>query len=150
MFDLGEIERTRRGIYRFAAFPASSHGHLMIATLWPTLRSPRFRAVISHESALELHGLLPANQVPAHVTLPKRASMSRMVPPEFRLHYAELRSTEVKVVDSVTTTTVARAIQDVCANRGSGHDLHALIAQALTMGMLTAGEADELALLRPR
>ena len=49
----GRYERVRRGLYRLRHFPSSPYEHVMAA--WLPLRDAG--AVVSHESALELHGL---------------------------------------------------------------------------------------------
>src|SRR6187431_1886442 len=51
----GRVARVRRGIYRLVHFPAGEHEELVIAWLW----SER-AGVVSHQSALALHGLSDA------------------------------------------------------------------------------------------
>src|SRR5437867_12575308 len=52
LHETGDIERVSRGVYRLARFPLSPLGHYMEATLWPQVRRPDVRGVISHVSAL--------------------------------------------------------------------------------------------------
>ena len=53
----GDIERVSRGVYRFTRFPVSQLGHYMEAALWPQVRRPEVVGVVSHQSALSIHGL---------------------------------------------------------------------------------------------
>ncbi len=48
----GRVVRMRRGIYRLVHFPAGEHEELVIAWLWSKLAG-----VVSHQTALALHGL---------------------------------------------------------------------------------------------
>lgn len=53
----GDIERVTRGVYRLTRYPISPLGQYMEAALWPQVRRPDARGVISHESALAIYGL---------------------------------------------------------------------------------------------
>src|SRR6185295_13783337 len=61
----GRVARTRRGIYRLIHFPAGEHEELVIAWLWSEQAG-----VISHQTALALHGLSDVLSVHIHLTLP--------------------------------------------------------------------------------
>src|SRR6185312_13920789 len=58
--------RVRRGIYRLVHFPAGEHEDLVVAWLWSELAG-----VVSHQSALALHGLSDALPAHIHLTLPE-------------------------------------------------------------------------------
>src|SRR3954469_3103911 len=53
----GNFERVERGLYRLPTVPASEHGDLIRLSLWSRNRADVPQAVVSHESALVLHGL---------------------------------------------------------------------------------------------
>src|ERR1700761_3781818 len=63
----GRYERVRRGLYRLRHFPTSPQEHVMAA--WLPLRDNG--AVVSHESALELHDLSDVIPDAVHLTVPR-------------------------------------------------------------------------------
>jgi predicted transcriptional regulator of viral defense system len=140
----GDIERVTRGVYRLTRYPVSPLGQYMEAALWPQVRRPDARGVISHESALAVYGLSDASPAKVHVTLPMDFRIRRAVPKRLALHYADLKPREVQQVDGVPVTTAVRAIRDAHA----AHLGPALIRQAITdgrrTGHLTLDDADQL------
>lgn len=140
----GDIERVTRGVYRLTRYPVSPLGQYMEAALWPQVRRPDARGVISHESALAVYGLSDASPAKVHVTLPMDFRIRRAVPKRLSLHYADLKPREVQQVEGVPVTTAARAIRDAHA----AHLGPALIRQAITdgrrTGHLTLDDADRL------
>lgn len=140
----GDIERVTRGVYRLTRFPLSPHGQYMEAALWPQVRRPDARAVISHVSALVLHELSEVSPAKIHITLPPQLRVRRAVPPQLVLHFASLAPEDVQVVEGVPVTTPTRTIRDVHA----AHLGPALIRRAITdgrrTGRLTHDEADRL------
>jgi predicted transcriptional regulator of viral defense system len=140
----GDIERVTRGVYRLTRYPVSPLGQYMEAALWPQVRRPDARGVISHESALAVYGLSDASPAKVHVTLPVDFRIRRAVPKRLALHYADLQPREVQQVEGVPVTTAARAIRDAHA----AHLGPALIRQAITdgrrTGHLTLDDADQL------
>ena len=101
----GDIERVSRGVYRFARFPVSRHGHFMEAVLWPQVRRPDVAGVVSHESALAIHELSDVSPARVHVTLPTAVRIRRQVPKGLVIHYADLAPEDVERVEGVPVTT---------------------------------------------
>jgi predicted transcriptional regulator of viral defense system len=140
----GDIERASRGVYRLARYPVSPLGHYMEAALWPQVRRPDARGVISHESALALYEISDVSPARVHITLPVSFRMRRAVPRGLVLHYADLAVEDVRQVEGVPVTTPERTIRDAQAD-----DLgHALVRQAIAdgrrRGHLTLDVADRL------
>jgi predicted transcriptional regulator of viral defense system len=140
----GDIERVTRGVYRLTRYPISPLGQYMEAALWPQVRRPDARGVISHESALAIYGLSDASPAKVHLTLPTAFRIRRAVPKRLALHYADLKPKDLQQVEGVPVTTAARAIRDA-------HVTHlgpALIRQAINdgrrTGHLTLDEAEQL------
>lgn len=140
----GDVERVSRGVYRFTRFPVSPLGHYMEAVLWPQVRRPDVAGVISHQSALTIHGLSDVNPARIHVTLPAAVRLRRDVPKVLVIHYADLDTTDVERVQGIPVTTPAKSIRDAHA----GHLGDALIAQAIAdgrrVGTLATAEANRL------
>lgn len=80
----GRYERERRGLYRLKHFPTSSREHVMAA--WLPLQGAD--AVVSHESALELHELSDVVPTSVHLSVP-RARRGVRARPGVRLHTFE-------------------------------------------------------------
>ncbi len=140
----GDIERVSRGVYRLTRFPVSPLGQYMEAALWPQVRRPDARAVISHVSALALHELSKVSPAKIHITLPPDLRLRRAVPPRLVLHFAPLISEDVQVVEGVPVTTPARTIRDVHAAHIGPALIRRAIADGRRTGRLTQDEADRL------
>jgi len=139
-----DIERVSRGVYRLTRFPASALGQFMEATLWPQVRRPGTRGVLSHESALSLYQLSDTNPAKVHITLSPAMRIRREIPKYLVIHYAALGPQDVKLVEGIPVTTPERAIRDVHAN----HLGQALVRQAIVdgrrSGHLTFEQSDRL------
>lgn len=132
----GKVIRVRRGIYRVVHFPAGEQEELVAAWLWTELAG-----VVSHQSALALHGLsdvLPAN---IHLTLPAEWRRRRFrVPSGVVLHHADVPEKDRTWFGAVPTTNPRRSLND-CAKDGLSPDLLRQAAQqALRRGLVTKSE----------
>ncbi len=123
----GTLERPLRGIYRLAHFPPGEHEDLVVAWLWSG-----GLAVVSHESALQLHELSDAMPARIHLTLPlDESGRRRVVPDTYVLHFADLADADRAWVGPVAVTTPVRAVLDVAAANGDA----GLVAQAIDQGI---------------
>ena len=123
----GNLERPHRGIYRLAHFPPSDNEDLVVAWLWSGEET-----VVSHESALQLHDLSDAMPARIHLTVPAaQRSRRRVVPPLYRLHFANVRPDERTWIGPVPVTTPEKTVRDVAAAHGDA----ALVAQAIEQGI---------------
>jgi len=120
----GHLLRISRGLYRLAGFPNGPHEETIAA--WLKLQ-PR-GAVVSHETALALHGLAcgQADDAPIHLTLPRtKRPRSRRPEPTIAAHpiaahpiavhttTVPIPSADVTSRAGVRLTTLARTIVDV-------------------------------------
>jgi predicted transcriptional regulator of viral defense system len=128
-----DIERLSRGVYRLARYPISPFGQYMEASLWPQVRRPEMRGVISHESALALYGLSDVSPSKVHITLPPELRIRRTPPAQLVIHYASLDPKDVQMFEGIPVTTAERAIRDVHA----AHLGPALVRQAIEDGRRT-------------
>lgn len=136
----GRVVRTRRGIYRLVHFPAGEHEELVIAWLW----SER-AGVISHETALALHGLSDALPASVHLTLPRAWRSRRFrVPVGVVLHHADVPPDDRAWFGAVPTTNPRRTLYD-CARKNISPDLLRQAAQqAVRRGLVTKAELGEV------
>ena len=140
----GDIERVSRGVYRLMRFPLSPFGQYMEAALWPQVRRPGARAVISHVSALALHELSEVSPAKIHITLQPDLRVRRAVPRQMVVHFAPLASGDIQVVEGVPVTTPVRTIHDVHAAHLGPALVRQAIADGRRTGRLTHAEADRL------
>jgi predicted transcriptional regulator of viral defense system len=132
----GRAIRIRRGIYRLVHFPAGEHEELVAVWLW----SER-AGVVSHQTALALHGLSDALPAHVHLTLPSAWRRRRFrVPEGVVLHHADVPPEERSWFGAVPTTQPQRSLND-CAREGLSPELLRQAAeQALRRGLVTRAE----------
>ena len=136
----GRIARRRRGIYRLVHFPSGEQEELVTAWLWTDSQG-----VLSHQTALALHGLSDVLPAKIHLTLPLSWRRRRFrVPRGLVLHHADVSRGERTWVGAVPVTSARRTLND-CAMAGLSPDLLRQGAkQALTRGLVTKAEIGEV------
>lgn len=137
---VGRAVRVRRGIYRLVHFPAGEHEEFVLAWLW----SER-AGLVSHQSALALHGLsdvLPSN---IHLSLPSTWRRRRLrVPEDVVLHYADVPQLDRSWFGAVPTTNPRRSLND-CAREGLSPELLRQAAQqGLRRGLVTKADLGDV------
>jgi predicted transcriptional regulator of viral defense system len=135
----GLVEHVARGVYRFPIVSTTALDQYMEAVLWP-----RRTAVLSHETALDLHGLCDVNPARIHLTVPAEYRLRRDMPRVYQLHRRDLDPADVTLHEGIPIVTVSRAIRDgVEANLG-GHLIDQAIDTARRRGLLTPAELHAL------
>jgi len=141
----GRYLRVRRGLYRLRDFPSSTHEQFMAA--WLPLRDAG--AVVSHESALELHGLSDLIPDAIHLSLP-RSGRGQRRRPGVRLHTLEHPPgpAEVMEIDGLPVTNAERTVVDVVEAGARPEQIEMAIDQALERGLTTSGRLGAVASTR--
>jgi predicted transcriptional regulator of viral defense system len=136
----GRVAWTRRGIYRLVHFPAGGHEELVTAWLWSEQAG-----VVSHQTALALHGLSDALPAHVHLTLPRAWRGRRFrVPTGVVLHHADVPPEERAWFGAVPTTNPRRSLND-CAREDMSPDLLRQAAQqAIRRGLVTKAELGDV------
>ena len=136
----GRVRRLQRGIYRLVHFPATEHEELVTAWLWSEQAG-----VISHQTALSLHGLSDVLPAQIHLTLPAAWSKRRFrVPPDVVLHHADVAPEDRAWFSAVPITNPRRTLND-CAREGLSPELLRQAAQqALRRGLVTRAELGDV------
>ena len=136
----GKVRRLRRGIYRLVHFPAGEHEDLVAAWLWS-----EGAGVVSHQTALALHGLSDALPSHLHLTLPAAWRRRRFrVPPGVVLHHAEVPPGDRGWFGAVPITSPRRSLSD-CARGDLPPDLLRQAArQALRRGLVVASDLGDV------
>lgn len=101
----GQVERAGHGIYRFTAIPPKQLDTFMLATLWP-----RGLGVISHDSALDLHGLCDINPARIHLTVPPGLRLRRRGAERYVVHEQPLKPAQVTLHEGIRIVSAAHAI----------------------------------------
>ena len=143
---IGRAIRARRGVYRLVHFPAGEHEDLVASWLWSEQAG-----VVSHQTALALHGLSDALPAHVHLTLPSAWRRRRFrVPADVVLHHADVPSEERTWFGAVPTTNPGRSLND-CAREGLSPELLRQAAQqALRRGLVIQVDlGDVQAALKP-
>ncbi len=121
--------RIDRGLFRLAEWVPDVHDDLARWTLWS-----KGRAVVSHETALGVHGIGEFESPRIHLTVPRGF---RMRDRALVLHFAELPAEDVEQRRGFVITTVSRSLIDVAAAGGEEDQLGHAIEEALAAGAVT-------------
>jgi predicted transcriptional regulator of viral defense system len=137
----GRVVRVRHGIYRIVHFPAGENEDLVAAWLWSGAAG-----VVSHETALTLHGLSDVLPAQLHLTVPAWWSKRRLrVPRGLVLHHQDLPADARTWFGALPTTTVTQTLND-CATDGLSPELLGQAArQALRRGLAVRGDLGAVA-----
>ena len=143
----GRYERVGHGIYRLRHFPTSPLEHVVAA--WLPLRPAR--AVVSHESALELYDLADVIPDAVHVSLP-RSQRGQRQRDGVRLHTLArpLKADEIRDVAGIATTSPERTLIDCIETGTQPEQVELAIHQALQRGPATASRLTDAATTRSR
>jgi predicted transcriptional regulator of viral defense system len=102
----GIIERLAHGVYRISELAGDRlEQHQEALLRFPT-------AVLSHDTALDLHELCNINPARIHVTVPCRLRVRKKVPSWLVLHRRDLDERETAWHEGLAIVTPARAILD--------------------------------------
>jgi predicted transcriptional regulator of viral defense system len=133
----GRFLRIQQGLYRLRAYPSSPREDVMAA--W--LAAGSDVAVVSHESALDLHGL--SNVIPevVHLTVP-RSKRYRSTSPGVAIHTStrSFGAEDLTVVGGIRVTTAARSIIDSAETGTAPEQIMEAVHQALERGMTTENQ----------
>lgn len=130
----GRYERVRRGLYRLSGFPGSSHED--VRGKWLAVGADR--AIVSHESALELHELSDVLPNAVHL-LVSRDDRGIRPPAGVLLHTTStpITPTDVMVKEGIRVTAPARSIVDAASAGTQPEQIELAVRQALARGIVT-------------
>lgn len=136
----GRVTHAQRRIYRLVHFPASEHEELVTAWLWS-----EGEGVVSHRTALSLHGLSDVLPAHAHLTVPEPWRRRRLrVPAGIVLHYAAVAAEDRSWFGPVPATSAGRTLND-CAKDGLSPELLRQGArEALRRGLVERSELESV------
>lgn len=126
--DRGNWLRVERGIFRLRDWPASIDDVLVLWSLWS-----RRRGVISHGSALAVHGLGVLDPAVVTMTVPEGF---RARTPAVRTVVGQLAEEDVEEREGFRVTTPLRTLLDVAASERQ-EVVDEAVAEALDRGLVT-------------
>ena len=108
---------------------------LIRISLWSRGRDDRPQAIVSHESALSVHGLGNLLPTRTHLTIPR--SFRKQPPSGCVLHKKELDEDDVEQREGFRVTTPLRTLLDVAEEGGvTQEQLNEIVSQAITEGVV--------------
>lgn len=130
----GSFVRVRRGLYRFREYPPAPREEVLAA--WLALGKDR--AVVSHESALEILDLSDVVPDAVHLTVPRSRRNLPSIPGA-KIHTSSrgFRTDEIVVRDGVSVTSATRSILDAVETGTSPEQIEMAVAQAVERGLTT-------------
>jgi predicted transcriptional regulator of viral defense system len=136
----GRYIRIKRGLYRLRDYPSFPREEVVAA--WLALGKDN--AVVSHESALDLHDLSDVIPNAIHITIP-RSKRYRSSLPGVAIHTTvkPFGPLDISILDGMRVTSPARTILDA-AELGTGPEqIEMAIKQALARGLATRDQLIE-------
>jgi predicted transcriptional regulator of viral defense system len=125
----GNWHRVDRGLFRLAEWAPGTHDDLARWALWS-----KGRGVVSHETALAVHGLGEFESRRVHLTVPPRFTMRDDA---VTVHHAVLPDGDVEHHVGFRVTAPARSIIDMASTRPDEDQLARAIDEARDAGRLT-------------
>jgi predicted transcriptional regulator of viral defense system len=128
----GRYEHVRRGLFRLRDYPGSSHED--VRAKWLAVGADR--AVVSHESALEFHGLSDVLPNTVHL-LVTRSDRGIKPPPGVTLHTTtDLDSSDVVTREGIRVAAPVRSIVDAARAGTAPEQIELAVRQALAEGLV--------------
>ncbi len=130
----GRYEHIRRGLYRLRGYPGSSHEE--VRAKWLAVGAEQ--AVVSHESALELHGLSDVLPNTVHLLVDRDdRGIRRLQGVTLHTTTKALKSSEVVSRDGIRLTDPVRSILDAAGAGTAPEQIEVAVRQALNEGLMT-------------
>ena len=132
----GDYIRVARGIYRLRDFPSSPSDELHAA-----LMAMAPDGVVSHESALALHGLSDVIPDSIHITIPRAQRRPARID-GVTVHTAteSIPANDISIVDGIQVTSVPRTIADAADAGVAPEQIVTAVRQAVRRGLATSAE----------
>jgi predicted transcriptional regulator of viral defense system len=125
----GNWRRVDRGLVRLTEWAPQPHDDLFRWLLWS-----KRQGVVSHESALSVHGVSEFESPRIHLTVPSRFPKTD---DGVVLHYSELPEQDIDATPGFPVTTVVRSLIDVAADGADDDQLARAIRETLDTGRVT-------------
>ena len=129
------FERVKCGLFWLPEIPASEHDDRIRLSLWSRGREDRPQAIVSHETALAVHGLGELLPTRTHLIVPR--SFRKKPPPGCVLHKSQLAADEVEECAGFRVSTPLRTLLDVAEQETvTQEQLNQVVNRALAEGIV--------------
>lgn len=125
----GNWLRIDRGLFRLVEWLPDVHDDLVRWSLWS-----RGQGVVSHETALAVHGVGEFESAWVHLTVPKEFRMRDDV---VVLHREELSDADIEVRTGFRVTTPLRSLIDIAATAPDEEQLARAVGEARQRGLVS-------------
>ncbi len=125
----GNWLRIERGLFRLAEWIPDVHDDLVRWSLWS-----RGRGVVSHETALAVHGIGEFESPRVHLTVPPGFSTRDDA---VILHHADLDASDIQEGPGFQVTTPARSLIDIAATAPDEDQLARAVTDARQRGLVS-------------
>jgi predicted transcriptional regulator of viral defense system len=130
----GNWLKIERGLYRLRDFPPGEREDLIRWSLWSRDQAGVPQAIVSHDTALAVHGLSDVMPARVHLTVPK--GFRKIVASGCVLHAATLTPAEIESRTGYRVTTPLRTLLDVADSPLSQEHLNRAVLEALERGLV--------------
>ena len=145
MVHRGTLERVGFGIYRVPQLAGDQ-----LAQYQDALLRVRNDAALTHETALDLHGLCDINPALVHVTVPPGTRLRRRLPDWLAVHRGRLEAHDVTWHEGLRIATPARAILDGIAAHIGERFIDQAVETGRDRGLLGASDVRRIEVARAR
>lgn len=123
------------GLFRMSRYPEGEDEDLVRLYLWSRDREGEPQAVVSHETALRLHGLSDLMPEKVHLSVPK--GFRKRPPIGIVLHKSDLSEADVEHRNGFRVTTPLRTVLDIARSREvSPEHLESAVRDAVARGLV--------------
>ncbi len=126
--------RIDRGLFRLRDFPSVEREDLIRWSLWSRNQKGVPQAVVSHDTALTVHGLSDLMPAQVHLTVPQR--FRKKIPPGCVLHRGDLSPEDTERRVGYRVTTPLRTLVDVAGSALSREHINQAVRDALDLGLV--------------
>lgn len=132
---VGNVERAGRGLYRLSVLPGHEQDDLIRAVLWSRDRSDVPQAIVSHATALALHGL--SDWLPGRIELTVPLDFRRRTRPAYTLFRRTLGVADIEQREGYAVTKPLRTLHDCVRDQTvPPHELVKAVRQAIDRGLV--------------
>jgi predicted transcriptional regulator of viral defense system len=122
------------GLFRLRDYPNNPHEDLIRWSIWSRDQRGNIKAVVSHESALDFHGL--GEVMPAKLNMTVPTNFRKQAPEACVLHYKDLSEEDIEPHEGFLVTTPLRTLKDVAEGDLSPEHLIKALHDALNRGIV--------------
>lgn len=130
----GNFEKVGHGLYRLSRLPRGEYDEFARLSLWSRDRGDNPQAVVSHQTALVLHGL--SDLLPNRIELTVPRTFRKAAPPGVVLHKGMFSPLDIEERGGFRVTTPIRTLVDVTVNGISQEELTRVTQEAIRRGLV--------------